>query len=75
MILKALKKYDMVQRLESKPVFENSHATEDRPRMRYKTIEDRRKTITHVAHDRRSGIADRRKPVSLATLLEEFKLK
>jgi len=75
MILKALKKYDLVQRNGGKPVFENSHATEDRPRMRYKPIEDRRKTIARVAHDRRSGIADRRKPISLATLLEEFKLK
>jgi hypothetical protein len=75
MILKALKKYDMVQRLESKPVFTKSNATEDRPKMHYKPIVDRRKTIIRVAHDRRSGIADRRKPVSLATLLEEYKLK
>lgn len=75
MILKALKKYDMAQRLGSDPVFEVSHATEDRPKMHYKPIEDRRQTIIRVAHDRRSGIADRRKSISLSTLLEEYKLK
>ena len=75
MILKALKKYDIVKRMEGTPVFEKSRAIEDRARKRYKRLQDRRQTITHVAHDRRSGIADRRKPISLATLLEEFKLK